>query len=56
MKVKVIKPYRDSTADLELRKLGQQLTYTKTIGNKLIKLGFVKEVKEVAKNDTKRTD
>lgn len=56
MKVKVIKEYRDSTADLVFLILGQQLTYTKTIGNKLIKLGFVKEVKEVAKNDTKRTN
>ena len=56
MKVEVIKEYRDSTADLELRKLGQQLTYTKAIGSKLIEMGYVIEIKEVAKNDTKRTN
>ena len=45
IKVKVVKEFRDRTADLELRKKDTVLTVSEERAKKLIGLGFVEVVK-----------
>lgn len=62
VKVKVVKEFRDSTADLELRKNGEVLTVSEERADKLIGLGLATRTEveepiktEPQKNQKKRT-
>lgn len=50
MKVKVINDFRDKTADMKLRKVGEELTVSRERGQMLIDRQFAEEVKELPRD------
>lgn len=53
MKVKVLQDFRDRTADLELRKEGEELEVDKARAQKLINMGLAELIREPAKKKEK---
>lgn len=53
MKVKVLQDFRDRTADLELRKEGEELEVDKARAQKLINMGLAELIREPTKKKEK---
>ena len=53
VKVKVLHGFRDRTADLELRKEGEELEVDKARAQKLINMGLAELIREPAKKKEK---
>lgn len=53
MKVKVLHGFRDRTADLQLREVGEELEVDKARAQKLINMGLAELIREPAKKKEK---